>query len=853
MPTLLDTLVFVEEVLYRKASLNRSRLANNIVQHSLIVRDRCMSSTAEQWETDVRLLELNPTKLVVPLDGVTNDHQGISLRYVVLFDTMLAAVVRRYLATAAAAPIAMSSSSSEALLGSINVFIAQVKYMRYVMRALITTIFREVDLSRSKLRDKPTAGHATLTTMLDASTQAAAFKPLSAISSDLKQTILTAFRVGIQSWWDEELDAARWAHALHELRVNVLETSGPSTLAAEWMLVTLKPLLARSAIAHQSPLALREYVTSAHRRLSTLSLGVANVERRNFLTNAPAETQTAVRSLITESVVMPLRSGLGPTILAAVVNGDVTLLESVSFLERLTAFMKPAHYDAAVSQLRTTRWFEEQLRAALMSSLREVVGATFGIDQGSLLHADWSHTVAEARGRKVPEIGELYVRGVSSIAEWLEQKSTVLRYVYVAESGRVSESELRRHVRATLHDAGRKLFCNAGHLLATMLHAALASKKDQELALVVVEAAFAWAADKDAFLQQMSGCLELRLLEAMPIPPDVAERERSVIAILKAQDVSSCSIQLRKLEGMLHDAEKQKEIEEAIRLQSSMDATLGGIVGSSFDVHLCILSGNMWHTIGCNPIIRTLPMDVRLAMRVVEHAHQTRWPTKKLAWAHASSRCTLVLSYTRQAKRPPVELTVSLVGASILCMFDNLRSDRIQRAELLEFVVVPSADVAAEGSLLSGTSGSSADASRLFDVALRCLVGMKVLQEETSNDAPNEAWIVVNRAYSPSARKLSAMPRSQLSALADTNAASRQGVDESLAKTRSLALKAAIVRIMKTRKECTHELLFDATVRQLDKTFLPTSQRFKHVIAELIETDYIARKEGVLGVYVYLA
>ncbi|CUG01703.1 Hypothetical protein, putative [Bodo saltans] len=615
----------------------------------------------------------------------------------------------------------------------------------------------------------------------------------------------------------------------------------------EWILMNLKMLLGRS-LAHQSPAALREYVSSMHRRLSTLSLGTTNVPRQNFLTNAPIEMQTAVRSLITESVVVPLRSVLAPTIKSALVGGDVRFLESVSYLERLTTFTSTSahHYDPLAPQLRMTRWFEEQLRVALIGSLREVVSTALGMDQSKFQMPDWSHAVSDTRGQKMAEVSEQYIRTVGSIAEWLEQKSTMLRYVYSPDAARASESDVRQFVKSTLHDSGRKLFQNAGALLATMLHAALASKKDQELAFIVTEAAFAWAADKDAFLQQMSHCLELRLLESMPISPDVAERERSVIATLKAQDVSNCGIQLRKLESMLHDAETQKDIEEAIKLQSSMDATLGGIVPPNFDVHLCILKGNtMWHTIGCNPIVRTLPMEVRLAMRVVEHAHRVRWPDKKLSWAHASSRCTLVLAYTKQGgKRPPVELTVTLVGASILCMFDNLGSDQVLRTELQEFVMVPPLDAAATGEGLNGAA--SGDVVRLFDAALQRLVGLKVLTQVSDT-------IIINRGFAPPARKLTAVPRSQLSALGDAQTGTRQTADDSLAKTRFLALKAAIVRIMKTRRECAHGSLFDAAVRQLDKTFLPTTQRFKQVIAELIETEYIARKEGEVGVYIYLA
>ncbi|KAH9262761.1 hypothetical protein BASA82_000217 [Batrachochytrium salamandrivorans] len=69
---------------------------------------------------------------------------------------------------------------------------------------------------------------------------------------------------------------------------------------------------------------------------------------------------------------------------------------------------------------------------------------------------------------------------------------------------------------------------------------------------------------------------------------------------------------------------------------------------------------------------------------------------------------------------------------------------------------------------------------------------------------------------------------------------------------RSMAIEAAIVRIMKSRKRLNHNLLVSEVVNQL-RHFKPLPKTIKKKIEHLIERDYLERDDTEQNVYKYLA
>ena len=69
---------------------------------------------------------------------------------------------------------------------------------------------------------------------------------------------------------------------------------------------------------------------------------------------------------------------------------------------------------------------------------------------------------------------------------------------------------------------------------------------------------------------------------------------------------------------------------------------------------------------------------------------------------------------------------------------------------------------------------------------------------------------------------------------------------------RKLLLQATIVRIMKMRRELSHNQLIQEVQQHSSAHFVPDMQQIKKVIETLIDKEYLARVEGQ-NKYQYLA
>ena len=66
-------------------------------------------------------------------------------------------------------------------------------------------------------------------------------------------------------------------------------------------------------------------------------------------------------------------------------------------------------------------------------------------------------------------------------------------------------------------------------------------------------------------------------------------------------------------------------------------------------------------------------------------------------------------------------------------------------------------------------------------------------------------------------------------------------------------LDAAIVRIMKARKELSYEQLKIATIDAVKSHFVPEVTSIKQRIQALVEQDYLKRDEEDMTLYIYVA
>ena len=77
--------------------------------------------------------------------------------------------------------------------------------------------------------------------------------------------------------------------------------------------------------------------------------------------------------------------------------------------------------------------------------------------------------------------------------------------------------------------------------------------------------------------------------------------------------------------------------------------------------------------------------------------------------------------------------------------------------------------------------------------------------------------------------------------------------NKSIEDDRKFALDAAIVRIMKARKEMTYEHLKAATIDAMKSHFVPQVDIIKKRIDVLVEAEYLERSEDDRNRYNYIA
>jgi cullin 1 len=325
------------------------------------------------------------------------------------------------------------------------------------------------------------------------------------------------------------------------------------------------------------------------------------------------------------------------------------------------------------------------------------------------------------------------------------------------------------------------------------------SEAEVEESLDKIVQLFSYLTDKDMFAEIYRNQLAKRLLNQRSTSDDA---EKLMIAKLKMQ----CGTQFTsKMEGMLSDLavgnEQRSEFEQRMR---SVDTKL--------DFSVQVLTTGFWPTYKSPEVALTEEMSK--VMGVFKEWHDQRHQKRKLTWIFAQGNATVRGVYGKKSYDFQVStlqaIALNALNGGVTMSFDELG----RTLNLEEAVLKP---------LMHSLSCGK------FKVVNKAPPGNKINNTDT---------FTANQKFTCNMRKIR-IPMASLDSTLNT-----KRVEED----RSIAIEAAIVRIMKARKTLRHQQLLSEVLAQLN-FFNPNPRVVKKRIEALIDREYLERSAENPQVY----
>merc|ERR1719413_34055 len=270
-----------------------------------------------------------------------------------------------------------------------------------------------------------------------------------------------------------------------------------------------------------------------------------------------------------------------------------------------------------------------------------------------------------------------------------------------------------------------------------------------------------------------------------------------------------------KLEGMIHDltmaTDLQKEFREHCDQLDGGKAALGGI-----DFTVTVLTTGFWPSYQVQDA--NLCPEMQKSIQVFHNFYNGRTQHRRLQWIHSLGQATIAAKLNNRRH----DLIVNSYQALILLLFaknENHNLTFIQNA--------------------TGLDGA------LTKKLLATLTISKYKILSKTGDAKtieDDAVFSPNDGFQCPHRKIKIPPP----VTEETH--NKERVEED----RSITIEAAIVRIMKMRKQLSHQQLVTEVLTQL-AFFKPNPKLIKQRIEHLIEREYLERDANQASMYRYLA
>ncbi|CAH0475607.1 unnamed protein product [Peronospora belbahrii] len=324
---------------------------------------------------------------------------------------------------------------------------------------------------------------------------------------------------------------------------------------------------------------------------------------------------------------------------------------------------------------------------------------------------------------------------------------------------------------------------------------------------------FSYLTDKDLFAEIYRNQLAKRLLNQRSASADA---EVLMIGKLKLR----CGAQFTgKMEGMMNDlaigSDHHQEFEGFLKKRRESDPNEAAL---SLEFSVQVLTTGYWPSYRILEV--TVPPLMVRCMNLFKVYYDSKTSHRRLQWVHSLGNATIRANFP---KKKWYDLQVTTLQAVALLLFNEGEG-------ALSFEAVRE------------SLNLSVDVVKRIMHSLSCGKYKLLIKTPAGKTISTSDHFMVNRMFTSPMRKL----RIPMASLEESH--SQKNVEED----RSIAIEAAIVRIMKARKTLQHQQLISEVLSQL-AFFKPNLKVIKRRIEALIDREYLERDPDQANTYRYLA